>query len=459
MKWLRSRTAVVVVVAVVAALTICLGAWQGWLARAAEDVVYVNDNLLPDVEGCNAPDASTIADGITAADPDDTVIVCEGIYDGDVTVDKDRLTIEGRAEADRAEVVVEGASDGLIVTADEVTVRHMRFDGKDDTGIGIHVTGNEVTIQDVEALRWLDGIFLDASTGSVVEDSEVDDNDVGIMAIGGGNNVIRNNLAGAANTSGVVIEDEDVDLVAGNDLAGTLEALYLNADAAVLNVRVVGNTIHAGSEGIYIDEIPSAESLIVIGGRLEDGNTFVGTPDGLADFFVEMACGAAPPDTEVTVNATWNYWTGTTTRADIAALIYDDEDDNECADEHGAVVFHPWATEPPPTPAPSPTPTPTPSPTPSPTPTPVTRTFDLPMGWNNFVWTGATGTGPATVLSCIDGNYVIAYRYVALNQSFQRYVPGNAALSNMTNLNKYDNLLVLVTTAAGVQCQDMPVDP
>jgi hypothetical protein len=63
------------------------------------------------------------------------------------------------------------------------------------------------------------------------------------------------------------------------------------------------------------------------------------------------------------------------------------------------------------------------------------------------------------VLSCIDGNYVIAYRLVALNQSFQRYVPGNAALSNMTNVNKYDDLLVLVTTAAGVQCQDMPVDP
>ena len=453
MKWLRSGTAVVALVAVVAAFTIGLGTWQGWLAQAAPDVVYVNDNLLPDVEGCNAPDGSTIAEGITAADPDDTVIVCEGIYDGNVTIGKS-VTIEGRAEAGRAEVVIEGASDGFIVTADEVTVRHMRFDGIDGSDIGIHVTGDEATIQDVEAVNWLTGIFLDASTGSVVEDSEVDDNDVGIMAIGGGNNVIRDNVAGAANTSGVVIEDEDVDLVVGNDLSGDLEALYLNATAvAVLNVRVVGNTIPAASEGIYIDEIPSAESLIVIGGRLEDGNTFVGTPDGIADFFVEMSCGGGPPDTEVTVNATWNYWEGTTTRADIAALIYDDEDDNECATAHGAVVFHPWATEPPPTPTPSPTATP------SPTPTSVTRTFDLPMGWNNFVWTGATGTGPATVLSCIDGNYVIAYRYVALNQSFQRYVPGNAALSNMTNLNKYDNLLVLVTTAAGVQCQDMPVDP
>jgi parallel beta-helix repeat protein len=355
MKWLRSRTAVVVLVAVVAALTVCLGAWQGWLAQAAPGVVYVNDNLLPDVEGCNAPAANTIAGGVTAADGGDTVIVCEGTYDGDVTVNKS-VTIEGRADAARAEVVIEGASDGFILAADEVTVRHMRFDGKDGTGTGINVTGDEATVQDVEAVNWLTGIFLDASAGSVVEDSQVDNNGVGIAAIGGGNNVIRNNVAGDTNTSGVIVEDEDVDLVAGNDLAGDLEALYLNADAAVLNVRVVGNTIHAASEGIYIDEIPSAESLIVIGGRLEDGNTFVGTPDGVTDFFVEMACGAAPPDTEITVNATWNYWTGTTTRADIAALIYDDEDDNECANVHGAVVFHPWATELPPTTPPKPPP-------------------------------------------------------------------------------------------------------
>jgi hypothetical protein len=88
----------------------------------------------------------------------------------------------------------------------------------------------------------------------------------------------------------------------------------------------------------------------------------------------------------------------------------------------------------------------------------ATRDFDLQLGWNNFVWTGASGTDPATVLSCINGSYAIAYRFVAVGQTFQRYVPGDAALSNMTNLDKYDSLLVLVT-ASGVQCLGMPVEP
>jgi parallel beta-helix repeat protein len=449
MKWFHSRTVVVAVVAAVAALTICLGTWQGWLAQASPAEVYVNDNLLPDVEGCNAPDGATIAEGITAADPGDTVIVCEGTYDGDVAVAKS-VTIEGRADAARSDIIVQGGSgvNGFDVSADDVTISHMLFDGVDASGTGIHVTGDSATVQDVEAMNWNVGIYLDASDGSAVEDSEVDDNaNVGISAAGGGNNVISDNVAGDGNFRGVIVEDEDVDVVTGNDLAGTDAALFLDADApAILNVHVIRNTIHAGSDGIFIDLIDAADSLIVIGGCPDNQNTFTGSPDGVTDFFIELTCGS-----EATVDATLNYWPGIATRTGIADLIYDDEDQNECGDAHGSVVFHPWATEAAPTPSPSPTPTPSPSPTAS--PTPGTRTFDLSQGWNNFVWTGDNDTDPATVLSCIDGSYAIAYRLVS--GGWERYVPGDSGLSNMTNLDQYDNLLVLVTTAA--QCADMPV--
>jgi parallel beta-helix repeat protein len=450
MKWLHSKTAVVTVVVAVAALTICLGTWQGWLAQASPAEVYVNDNLLPDVEGCNAPDGTTIAEGITAADPGDTVIVCEGTYDGDVTVGKS-VTIEGRADAARSDIIVQGGSgvNGFDVTADDVTISHMLFDGVDTSGTGIHVTGDSATVQDVEAMDWHVGIFLDASDGSTVEDSEVDDNDVvGISAAGGGDNVISDNVAGDGNFRGVIVEDEDVDVVTGNDLSGADAALFLDADApSILNVQVVRNTIHAGSDGIFIDVIDAADSLIVIGGCPDNQNTFTGSPDGVTDFFIELTCGS-----EATVDATLNYWPGIATRQGIADLIWDDEDDNDCGDAHGSVVFHPWATEAAPPPSPSPTPTPSPSPTAS--PTPGTRTFDLQQGWNNFVWTGDTDTDPATVLSCIDGSYAIAYRLVS--GGWERYVPGNATLSNMTNLDQFDNLLVLVT-AASAQCADMPV--
>jgi parallel beta-helix repeat protein len=461
MKWLRSRTAVVVLVAAMAALTVVLGSWQGWLAQAQGDTFIVNNDKLPAVGGCDTPDFETtdienaVVSGLVS--DDDTLVVCEGTYVGDVAVSKS-LTIEGRAEANRADIVVQGGggANGFAVTADDVTIRHLKFDGVDNSGIGVYVTGDGATVQDVEAVTWVNGAWVDGSDGSLVEDCDVDDNAVGIGVLNGQNNEVRSNVAGDGNAVGVFVGAEDLDLVKDNDLSGSAEGLALAPGAGKkIDVQVLRNTIHAGagSDGILVDTIDSADSLIIIGGRAEDANSFAGSPNpGAGEYFLEMACGGGPPDNEVTVNATWNYWGGINVRSAIAALIYDDEDDNECGTPHGAAVFHPWATAPAPTPSPSPTPTPTPTvtPTPSPTVTPsATRTFDLVMGWNNFVWTGSDGTAAETALQCISGKFAVAYEYDGT--SWKRYVPGEPDISTLATVDKYDSLLVLIT-ASGVQC-------
>jgi hypothetical protein len=84
-----------------------------------------------------------------------------------------------------------------------------------------------------------------------------------------------------------------------------------------------------------------------------------------------------------------------------------------------------------------------------------------PQGWQTFVWSGpdATDAAVALGLSCLSGKYAIAYEWVgtASPPQWLRYVPGLPLLSNITVVNKYDSLLVLIT-AAGVTC-DMPVAP
>ena len=101
----------------------------------------------------------------------------------------------------------------------------------------------------------------------------------------------------------------------------------------------------------------------------------------------------------------------------------------------------------------------TPPPSPTLPPRPPTRDLDLsPAGWHSLVWTGPSGTDPATALACIDGSYSVAYRWLDSTRTFEQWVPDRFNISDMGDLTKYDSLLVLITDSAA-QCVGMPVEP
>jgi hypothetical protein len=490
MKWLRSRTAVVVLVVAVAAFTIALGTWQGWLAEA-QTVRWVNALPNPTTEptecGTAYPD---IASAVAASVDGDTVRLCEGNYAGNVTVNKE-VTIEGREGAARADVVIEvasgaGATDGLNIQDSNVTIHHLKLDGPGAPGGGTPPTTaidvppgapprpDGIEISDVEITDWDSAIIAPDVTDMVIEESYIHGNhgladDIVKLTSGEKNQVLNNEITDNGSNA-LVLDGEDEALVDRNKLTDNdVTQVKILGD---VNVRIWRNEIApaaAGADGIVIGPVP-ADGLVQIGGSPDNANTFGSNFNPAANrYLIELACVA-----ENTVDAIYNYWGSGVARADVANRIFNDEDDvadAECpAADHAksAVVFHPWATAPAPTPSPSPTPTPSPSPTPTPTVTPTpsptvtpsaTRTFPLVEGWNNFVWTGSNSTPAETALSCIAGKFDIAYQWDG--SDWKRYVPGRCAEPNMcdlTTVNKYDSLLVLVRPS-GVQCKDMPVSP
>ena len=483
MKWLRSRTAVVVVVATVAALTFALGTWQGWLAEAAP-VHWVNALPNPTTEptecGTAYPD---IASALAASADGDTIRLCEGNYAGNVNVNKE-VTIEGREGAARADVVIEvasgaGATDGLNIQDSNVTIHHLKLDGPGAPGgpgptpptIAIKVPAGApprpegIEISDVEITDWDSAIIAPDVKAMVIEESYIHGNhgladDIVKLTNGEKNQLLKNEITDNGSVA-LVLQAEDEALVDRNKLADNDDAqLEIEGD---VNVRIWRNEISppsAGADGILIGAVP-ADALVQIGGSPDNANTFGSNFNPAAGYYlIQLAC-----DAQNTVDAIYNYWGSGLARPDVANRIFNDEDDvadAECPAAHhekSAVVFHPWAPAPAPTPSPSPTPTPTPSPTPTVTPTPsatpgATRTFDLATGWNNFVWTGSSGTPAEAALSCIAGKFAIAYRYD--ETGWKHYVPGQPDISDLATVDKYDSLLVLIT-ASGVQCKDMPV--
>ncbi|KPK21089.1 MAG: hypothetical protein AMJ76_03600 [Dehalococcoidia bacterium SM23_28_1] len=420
----------VALIAAVAALTIALGAWQGWLAQAAGTTYVINDVIPPEDE-CGTPDYTTtdLNSVIAAVSDEDTLVLCEGSYDAGVVVDK-KITIEGQADVDIDKIVIDGTGggdDGMEVTADDVTIRHLTLVGPicGNRGIDILPAADNTTITDVDASDWSDGIFV-SGTDTLIQQSNIHDNLAGIfLAVSTGTHILSNDIVDNTD-NGIDMDAPDLALVGDNTISGNDRQVNIAGSA---HIQFLRNTIVTDSNGIVMD-LP-AEALVIIGGSDANANTFDG-PLTAAEHYIVLACGS-----EATVNATHNYWKGSPAISrGVAGVIFNDEDDPDAdcpGDDAGAVVFHPVAPGPAPAPSPSPTPTPTPS----------------------FVWTGEDATPAATALDCIAGNFAIAYQYDA-TAGWSRYVPDNAALSNLSTVDQYDSLLVLVT-ASGVVCQDMPV--
>jgi parallel beta-helix repeat protein len=468
MRWTRVRGITALIVMLAIALALSMGLWSHWTA-SAQDTFIVNDDTAPADGGCDTPDFETediqeaIDSGLVA--DGDTLVICEGTYNPPDAIEVTKsLTIEGRAGADRDDIVVQGTAgdDGFAVSAEGVTVRHLNLVGAGGEA-GIRTLDDADAIQDMEISGWIVGVWLQGVEDNVVETSSVHDNSqMGVYAQTGGANTVRNNEV-TGSVRGVHIAYEDGDLLEGNTVSGNTQ-MQITLEGA--NARVERNSITNSSDGIRLYAM-SAESLVIIGGSPDKANTFTG-PFGDPDYYVQLDCGA-----ENTVDATYNWW-GSANRTDIANRIFNDEDDasTECPapdDVKGAVVFHPWATGPAPTPTPSPTATATGTPTatatatgtPTPTATPgATRTIDLsPPGWHDLAWSGADGTDPGTALACIAGKYSIAYAWEGPTAGFKRHVEGCAipGICNMAPLNKYDTLLVNIS-AAGTSCV-MPIAP
>jgi hypothetical protein len=478
---------------------------------AAQDTLVVDDDGWPAcVPATNV--YTTIALALAAANPGDTIWVCDGDYTEPSMTINVSLTITGPGatpENDGVAVVHRGDGMGpavFIILADNVVVQGLDVDVQ--TNIApIIVEGDSVTIQhnDIRSptshavyaggipsprhVQVLSNNIHDSRNGVYCgcDDSVVAGNTVNLadgreaIEVFGNNGNITSNVVVNGNIFGLgddlfVSTNQISGSPAGplidvignrigvtdNTLSGTTGYGIAAADypptGISTSVTIARNTFSQVGAPIHLVDSNPGDGLPVtatIGGSASEANTFIDSGGNLGDsnYLVQME------GPTIGVNAEYNNW-GLCTLVDIEKEIYDHADDPA----QGVVDYDPFiapsgcSSTPTPTATPTRTPTPTPTATPGATATPTpgaTRAVTIPGGsWANFAWTGASS--PQTVADCFGaGNIAVMYRLDAATQTFQRWIRGREDLSNMGDVQRYDALLALNASAQPATC-NMP---
>jgi len=213
------------------------------LEVTATVTVTVTESTNWYVDATGGADFTTIQATVDAANDGDTIIVKDGTYNENVTVDKS-LVIKSENGADQTIVqAADGSADVFNVDASEATIDGFTASGATSTDKA--------------------GIKLAAySTGCTITNNHLSENDRGIsFAAYANDNIISNNLVTDNDSDGIFLSNVTGNIITDNHVTGTYGTydyaicLFDNAD----NNIVSGNIVEDNTTGINVKNADNNE--------------------------------------------------------------------------------------------------------------------------------------------------------------------------------------------------------
>ena len=221
--------------------------------------------------------AATLQERIDTAAPNETIVVAPGVHGGNIVINKPLILV---AHHD-AEIRGSGSGTTIAVTANDVTLRGLRITNsgsnllEDDAAI--HVTGNDVTIEDNEIADSLHGIYLKKVRNARVVGNHIKgrtnlpvSNDPVENGIGQSAENCDTTLASNRRGNGIHQWNCEGDFIANNEISETRDGIYFSFTT---DSRVDKNLVHHVRYGLHY--------------MYSDNNIFVNNT------FTENAAGAA----------------------------------------------------------------------------------------------------------------------------------------------------------------------
>jgi len=255
---------VAVVVAVALALVGLFGAVGSVAAEEPGENEVLNDDTGESFDGDSA-----IQDAIDDADTDETLLVGEGTYEEDVTVDVDRLTIE-----DSGGATIEPEETAFEVTADDVTIDGVTISGGSGDGITADSLSGTLTVTDT-TIENVDGEGISTAdvenvvaTENILENIGGGFNQDGINVWQGEKAEIRDNDIDDTANSGILVEDLDEADVEDNDLRSIPGHGILLIDTQ--DATITGNEMSESSSSEPAIELSNHGSATITDNHIEE---------------------------------------------------------------------------------------------------------------------------------------------------------------------------------------------
>ncbi len=249
---------------------------------------------------------ATIQSGIEAANTGDVISVSEGVYEENVILKKNGISIIGK---NREKTVIDGKKTGTVVKIDQAnnvkisgfTIRNSGGSGKEDAGVTIYSAKNNA----VE-----NNIFVDNIAGiaiySVSSNNIISGNDItssanyGIFIYSSGDNEIRNNNI-KNNKFGIYADSARTNKIYSNNLIDNTNQAFDNSGLNSWDDGKSGNywSDFKGSgaytitgDGKARDNYPRSSAIVIKSGTVERGDAGKSTPGfsgiGVLAMFIAM---------------------------------------------------------------------------------------------------------------------------------------------------------------------------
>jgi len=202
-------------------------------------------------------DYTNIQDAVDNATAGDVIEVFAGVYNEQVTVDK-QLTIRGNGEELGSLINGSGNNNGLVLEADGCVVTGMSVIWT-MYGYGIYIGGNNCTIEDCYQAASYCGIMVDNATGTVIKGCDISYNSIAGICLNGSteclvmDNLLEHNNAYIGDPCGVVLIDSDDNIVKNCTIQliyGDGIALYYGSE----NNAILECDVRFNIDGIDIQE-------------------------------------------------------------------------------------------------------------------------------------------------------------------------------------------------------------